>query len=335
MKPNIFVTRPLPGDHLERLARIADVNVHEGGDPSPAELERGIAEADGAITMLVNPMGRGMLSKGKKLKIVANYAVGYDNIDVAAATELGIWVANTPDVLTEATADMAWALLLAVSRRIAEGDRLVREGKFDGWKPDLLLGRQVYGKTLGIVGMGRIGQAAARRAAGFGMRVLYSGRRPLDPVLANELRAEYAELERLLRESDYVSLHAPFSEANRHLIGAEQLRMMKPDAILINTARGALVDERALADALKRRTIAGAGLDVFEREPLVEPLLLQCDNAVLAPHTGSATRETRGEMAGLCVDAVIAALQGEIPRTALNPQAGASGREAGRKGMNP
>ncbi|MFC4600910.1 2-hydroxyacid dehydrogenase [Cohnella hongkongensis] len=319
MKPTVFVARPLPGNHLERLAKHARVRVNDTGrDVRKEELAKAIAEADGLISMLVNPLDKSLLRQAPRLKVIANYAVGFDNIDVPAATELGIIVANTPDVLTEATADLAWALLLTASRRIVEGDRLVREGGFRGWHPGLLLGRQLSGKTLGIIGMGRIGTAVARRAAGFGMDVLYTGRRALRPELEEQLRARQTGLEQLLSMSDFISLHAPYTRENHHLIGAEQLRLMKREAILVNTARGALIDERALAEALRQQVIAGAGLDVYEREPQVEPLLLSCDNAVLAPHAGSATWETRSEMAAICVDAVIAALRGDVPRTALN-----------------
>jgi len=271
------------------------------------------------ICLLSDRIDEEILSAAKRLRIVANYAVGFDNIDIPAATRRGIAVSNTPDVLTNATAELAWALLLSVARRVVEGDRLVRAGEFHGWDPLMLLGYEVAGKTLGIIGAGRIGTAMARRARGFDMRILYT--RPSGPRREmDELGAQHVELETLLRESDFISIHTPLTPATRHMIGRPQFELMKPTAILINTGRGPVVDEAALADALANRRIAGAGLDVYEYEPKVEPALLALDNVVLLPHIGSATFEARAAMARLAAENVLDALRGKVPRTCLNPE---------------
>jgi glyoxylate reductase len=252
---------------------------------------------------------------------VANYAVGFDNIDVDACTRHGVLASNTPEVLTETTADTAFALMMAAARRIAEGDRFLRSRAAWIWGPLMMLGQDVHHKTLGIVGFGRIGQALARRGRGFGMRVLYHDMyRPPAEVTA-ELGAEYRDLEDLLRESDFVSLHTNLTPQTRHLINAERLAIMKPSAVLVNTSRGPVIDEEALAQALKEGQIFAAGLDVFEREPSVHPALLACENAVLIPHLGSATVETRLAMANLAVDNLFAALENQRPPTLLNPEA--------------
>lgn len=253
---------------------------------------------------------------GPQLLVVANYAVGYDNIDLDACHRHGVIATNTPGVLTDATADMAFALLLAVARRLREGDEMVRSGRWSGWQPLQLLGAQVAGATLGIVGLGRIGRAVARRARGFGMDVLYHNRRA-DPAAEGELGARYASLVELLERSDFVSLHAPLTPETRHMIGAEELRRMKPSAVLVNTARGAVVDEAALVQALRDGTIAGAGLDVYEEEPVVHPGLAPLHNVLLAPHLGSATLETRTAMALMCSRAVVDVLQGRQPPNAI------------------
>jgi glyoxylate reductase len=265
--------------------------------------------SDALVTLLTDRVDRSVLEAGKGLRIVANVAVGVDNIDVATATRLGILVTNTPGVLTEATADLTWALILAVARRVAEGDTLVRAGRFRGWDFDLLRGMELRGKTLGIVGVGRIGRAVAHRARGFGMKVL------------SHSRSAGISLRTLLKSSDVVSTHVPLSPATRHLIGAAELRLMKSTAILINTARGPIVDEKALIDALRRRRIAGAGLDVYEREPVVPTALRRLANVVLLPHLGSATIETRRRMLDMAVANVKAALAGRRPPNLVNPEA--------------
>jgi glyoxylate reductase len=250
---------------------------------------------------------------------VANYAVGFDNIDVPACTARGVMASNTPDVLTETTADTAWALMMAAARRVPEGDRLLRRREPWVWGPMMMLGQDVHHKTMGIVGFGRIGHALARRARGFGMRVVYFDVYRPSPELEAELGAEYRDLDDLLAESDFVSLHVNLTEETRHLMNAERLRRMKPTAVLVNTSRGPVIDEAALAEALRDSVIFAAGLDVFEKEPEVHPALLELENAVVIPHLGSATVDTRIAMGLLAADNLIAALDGERPPTLLNP----------------
>ncbi|GAE25965.1 glyoxylate reductase [Halalkalibacter wakoensis JCM 9140] len=321
MKPKVLVTSELPGDAISRLEAIADVKVHIGEhDLTKSQLIEQIQDKDAVISLLVNEIDKSVLQSAPNLKVVANYAVGFNNIDVDAATERNVVVTNTPDVLTEATADLAWALLLGIARRVPESDQFVRDGKFEGWKPNLLLGRSVHGKTLGVIGMGRIGEAVAKRAKGFDMEVLYYNRRQLSVKKENELNARYVGFEELLRSSDFISLHAPLTDESYHIIGKEELTMMKSSAYIINTSRGPLIDEGALVKALVDNVIAGAGLDVFEREPVLEPVLDQLPNVVLAPHVGSATIETRVEMANLAVDNVINVLKGLKAITPVNPE---------------
>lgn len=316
MRPQVLVTRALPGDVLQPLQAIADVDVHtENRELDKQELIARIRGKQAVISMLVNPMDSEVMDAAPELRIIANYAVGYNNIDVGEATRRGIAVSNTPDVLTDATADMAWALLLGIARRIPEGDRYMREGRFQGWYPTLLLGGNVTGRTLGIIGMGRIGQAVAERAAGFKMKVLYHNRSRLPEAIERQLNAEYAPLEELLSRADFVSLHAPYQPGSPYTIGAEQLQKMKQSAYLINTSRGPLVDERALVAALAGKVIAGAALDVFEHEPAMAPGLSELANVVLAPHLGSATIDTRLAMGEMAVSNVIAVLQGGEPVT--------------------
>lgn len=316
MKPRVLVTRSLPGNMLEQLAAIADVEVNgEERDWNKTEIIERIGDKQALISMLVNPIDSEVMDAAPQLKIIANYAVGFNNIDVEEAARRGILVTNTPDVLTDATADMTWALLLAVARRIPEADQFMRQGKFKGWYPTLMLGGDVTGKTLGIIGMGRIGQAVAARAAGFKMRVLYHNRNRLGADIERQLNAQYVPLSELLSESDFVSLHSPYRKETHHLIGEAELRQMKKTAYLINTSRGPLVDEKALVGALQRGDIAGAALDVFENEPLMEPGLEKLGNVVLAPHLGSATFGTRIAMAEIAVRNVMAILQGNPPLT--------------------
>lgn len=321
MRPKILVTRVLPGDVLKKLESIADVETNnEERELTKSELIDKIRDKQAVISMLVNPIDAEVMEAAPELKIISNYAVGYNNIDVQAATDRGILVTNTPDVLTDATADMTWALLLGIARRIPEGDRFMREGRYVGWYPTLMLGGDVTGKSLGIVGMGRIGQAVAARAAGFQMRVLYHNRNRLDMETEQRLNAEYVSLEELLRVSDFVSIHSPYRAETHHMIGQAQLALMKKSAYLINTSRGPLIHERALIAALRNKDIAGAALDVFEFEPLMEPGLDELDNVVLAPHLGSATIETRKAMADIAVRNVIAALQNKRPSSPVNPE---------------
>jgi len=252
--------------------------------------------------------------------VVSNVAVGFNNIDVAAATQRGVVVTNTPDVLTETTADFAWTLLMATARRLVEADRYVREGKFTQWEFMLLLGGDIHGKALGIVGFGRIGRAMARRALGFNMRVLYQDAVAADAATEKELRATRVDTATLLRESDFVTLHTPLLPETQHLINAQSLRTMKKTAYLVNASRGPVVDEAALAQALKEGRIAGAGIDVFEREPEVHPALIGLPNVVLAPHIASASSDTRLKMARLAVDNCLAVLEGRTPPTPVNPE---------------
>jgi len=307
----VVSTSPLPGPWLDQLGETFDVRIVDPGPP-PEAFRLEVAEAEALISLLTVRIGADLIAAAPKLKIVANYAVGVDNVDRAAAAARGIVVTHTPGVLTDATADIAMTLLLALFRRLIEGDRLVRAGGYSGWRPDLLLGRDPKGKTLGIVGPGRIGKAVARRARAFGMSVVAFGRSPRDPDDPDDpTRVSFDEL---LRRSDVVSLHVPLAPETRHLIDAAALAKMKPDAILINTARGPIVDEMALCRALDAGTIAGAGLDVFENEPAIAPALLDDDRVVLLPHAASATIETRSEMARMVCEDVRRVLSGEAPR---------------------
>ncbi|CAN5356975.1 D-glycerate dehydrogenase [soil metagenome] len=318
----VLVTRRLPQPAMDRIAERCDVTLHEGKDAMPREeLLREIAGKAGAVTLLTDRVDDELLdAAGEQLVIVANYAVGFDNIDVPALTARGVLASNTPEVLSETTADTAWALLMAAARRIPEGDRFLRSRTPWIWGPMMMLGQDVNGKVLGVVGFGRIGQAMARRAAGFGMRVIYFDvYRPSEEV-ERSYSAEYRDLEDLLSEADFVTLHTNLSPETHHLMNAERLSKMKPTAVLVNTSRGPVIDEAALADALRDGVIFGAGLDVFEKEPEIHPGLLKLDNAVIIPHLGSATVETRNAMGMLAADNLIAALEGRRPPTLLNPE---------------
>jgi glyoxylate reductase len=277
-------------------------------------------QTDAIVCLLGVKIDAALLERAPRLRVVANVAVGYDNIDVPACSARGVIATNTPDVLTEATADCAWALLLAAARRVPEGDRFVRSGKWKQWDWTRLRGADIHGKTLGILGAGRIGQAAGHRAVGFSMQVLYTSReRKL--LFEHTTLARRVDFRTLLRESDFLSIHVPLSKETRHLIGAKQLSMMKPGAILINTSRGPIVDEAALAKALKSGRLASAGLDVFEHEPKIHPALLKLGNVALLPHIGSATDSARRKMVETALRNCIAALKGEVPPNALNAQA--------------
>jgi glyoxylate reductase len=277
--------------------------------PSPSTLREGLCQADAAIVTLGDRINAETIHAATRLKILANYAVGYNNIDLAAARQRGLIVTNTPDVLTDATADLTWALILATARRVVEGDALVRSGAWTGWSPTQLLGAEVTGKTLGTIGMGRIGQAVARRAVGFRMPVRYHTRQPLTASLLSR-EWEHRSLRDLLGEADVVTIHVPLTSATQHLIGARELTWMRPTAFVINTARGPIVDEAALADALKTGTIAGAGLDVYEQEPAIHPELAGLRQVVLLPHLGSATLQARVQMGMVCLKNIQAVLEG-------------------------
>jgi glyoxylate reductase len=320
-KPKILITGRIPDDVLRGLKQRFEVEVNLEDRPMARErVLRAIADKEGFISLVGDSIDIELLDHATRLRMIAQMAVGYDNVDVAAATARGIPVSNTPDVLTDATADLTFALILALSRRIVELDGRVRRGEFKFWAPMLFLGREVTGKTLGVVGFGRIGQAVAQRAKGFRMRVLYNDPRKVDPVLERELNAEPVDLRCLLSEADFVCIHVSLSEETRHLIGQAELALMKPKAYLINVARGPAVDEKALVEALRAGRIAGAGLDVYENEPALAPGLVELENVVLLPHVGSATLETRVKMASLAAENLRAGLEGRVPPNLINPE---------------
>jgi glyoxylate reductase len=320
-RPPVLVTRRLADEVMRFLDEHCTVTLNDEDRPIPRE--RLLAEVKGKrglLPMLTDRIDEDLLdAAGPDLAVVANFAVGYDNVDVAACSARGVLVTNTPDVLTDATADIAWSLILAASRRLGEGERLIRTGSKWAWAPDFMLGREVTGKTLGVVGMGRIGQAVAARARGFRMRMLYHSRTRKTEAEA-AFQAEYRDLPLLLAESDIVSVHVSLSDETHHLFGAEEFRAMKPTAVFVNTTRGPVVDEEALAAALDRGDIFAAGLDVYEKEPEVHPNLLSLDNVVLVPHLGSATVETRTAMGMLAAENLVSALEGKRPPSLVNPE---------------
>jgi glyoxylate reductase len=314
-RPRAFVTRRIPASVLATLEGGCDVDLHRGQDPVPHdELVERVRDTQALVCLLTDRVDRAVLDAGAGLRIVANIAVGYDNVDVACARSRGIEVTNTPDVLTEATAEFTWGLILAATRRISEGERLLRAGGWKGWALDFMLGSELRGKQLGIVGLGRIGLAVAVRAVAFGMRVAYATADPVPAAYSGPLpvpQMQPMSLDELLATSHVVSLHVPLTDRTRHLIDRTALVRMKRNAYLVNTSRGPVVDEEALAWALREHLISGAALDVYEREPAVHPDLLTLENVVLAPHLGSATTETRTAMADLAVRNVLAVLGGQ------------------------
>ncbi|MFQ5908853.1 MAG: 2-hydroxyacid dehydrogenase [Thermoplasmata archaeon] len=320
MSSCVFATRRIPRPGLELLEKATDLRVFEEDRmPTRGEIREGLVGCVGLLSLLTDRIDGELMDAGD-LTVISNYAVGVDNIDLEAATRRGIMVTNTPvDGLRESPADHTFALLLALSRRVVEGDRMVRDGAFQGWGPELLLGTDVYGKTLGIVGAGGIGTAVARRALGFGMEILYHSREPKEEW-GREGGARFVSLPELLREADFVTLHVPLKEDTRHLIGAEELQMMKQGAFLVNTSRGPVVDEAALVHALGKDRLAGAALDVYEHEPKVAQDLLTMSNVVVTPHTASATWETRSEMAIVAANSLLAGLRGEVPPSLVNPE---------------
>jgi len=320
LKPKVLITRKIPEEGIKIIMEhcVTEVSELDGVLPREVLLEK-VKGKDGILCLLTDTIDREVMEAvGPNLKVIANYAVGFDNIDVEEATRRGIMVTNTPGVLTETTADLTWALMMSIARRIVEGDKFVRAGKFRGWEPMLLLGTDVYGSTLGIIGFGRIGQAMARRASGFNMKVIYFDMQRAPSQIENELKAFFRTLPELLREADFVTIHVPLTSETHHLIGEQELKMMKKEAYLINSARGPIVDEKALAQALKENWIRGAALDVFEREPEVEPELLELDNVVLTPHLGSASYATRTKMAIMAANNLVLALKGEVPPNLVN-----------------
>jgi glyoxylate reductase len=318
---SVYVTRRLPGPAFGSFAKNCKVSLHKKSlPPSRKELLKNVAGKDAILCMLSDRIDREVMdAAGRQLKIISSYSTGFEHIDVDEATKRGIYVTYTADILAEATADLTFALILACARNVVQGDRMVRQGKWkEGWAPDILLGQQVHGATLGIIGLGRIGLAVARRAKGFGMNVLYYGRSQKDQDIAR-----YVEFDELLAQSDFVSIHASMNSGSRHLINRESLRKMKRTAFLINTSRGAIVDERDLVAALRKGEIAGAGLDVFEKEPLARSSpLVGMKNVVLLPHIGSASRQTRHRMSEVAVNCVLDALSGKRPDAyfLVNPQ---------------
>jgi glyoxylate reductase len=316
----IFVTRKIPTPGLDLLRKEFTITVNSDNCVlTKEEIIKGIKGSDGLLCLLTDPIDREVIYAEPKLKMIASYAVGYDNIDISAATERGIPVSNTPGVLTETTAELTWALLFSVARRIVEGDTFTREGKFKGWEPLLMLGQDVTNKTLGIIGTGRIGTAFALKSKGFQMKVIYTDEQR-NEQLERELEAKKVPLSYLLKESDFVSIHVPLTKATYHLIGEKELKMMKKTAILLNTARGPIIDETALITALKEHWIFGAGLDVYEHEPKISKELKKLNNVILQPHTGSGTIETRTKMALMAAENLIEGLKGNIPPNCINKE---------------
>ncbi len=322
MAKKVLITREIPEQGMQVLEQHHyECIVHKAVRPiSRQRFMAEIKEADAVISMLNDRIDARVLEAAPRLKIVANLAAGTDNIDIQACTDNNVVVTNTPEVLTEATAELAFALMLSSARHIIQADRYLRKGRFNGWDPLLFIGSALGGKTLGIIGMGKIGQAVAKRARGFDMRIIYYNRNPLPEEIAAPLNAEYLPLDDVVSNADYLSLHLPYTEEVHHLINKERLEMMKPGAHLINTARGAHVDEKALVKHLKNKKIAGAALDVFEREPLIAPGLADLENVTILPHIGSATFEARAAMAQMAAESICAVFAGEKPRNALNPQ---------------
>jgi lactate dehydrogenase-like 2-hydroxyacid dehydrogenase len=321
-RPRVFVTRRLPDEGLAPIQAACELDLWPDDLPPPRdELLRRVAGCDGVLTLLTDKVDDGFLdAAGSGLRVVSNYAVGFDNIDVAACAARGVAVGNTPGVLTETTADLAWALLMAAARRLPEGDRYVRDGSWKTWGPLLLLGPDVHGATIGIVGFGRIGQALARRAQGFGMRILYHDVNELPADVTEPLGATYLPLEKLLAESDFVSLHVNLSPVTQHLINAETLSWMKPTAVLVNTSRGPVVDGAALAEALHDGVIWAAALDVTDPEPIpIDDPLVALDNCLIVPHIASASRATRGKMAAMAAANLLAGVRGEPLPTPVPP----------------
>ena len=323
VEPKVYVTRQLLPPYLEILKEICTPEIWNGRDPPPREvlLEK-VNGKDGLLCLLTENIDRELMEKGKDLVVVSTMSVGFEHIDVKEATKRGIYICYTPGVLTEATADHAFTLLMATARRITESDRFVRAKKWTmPWSPTMFLGADVYGKTLGIIGLGRIGQAVAKRARGFDMKVIYYDVYRQSPEVEKELNVEYRKFDEVLKESDFVSLHVPATEETHHLMGEEALKMMKSTAILINTSRGVIVDERALFKALKEKWIQGAGIDVWEKEPTdVDNPLLKLENTVLVPHIASATVEARTKMSEVAARNLVSVLKGEMPISLVNKE---------------
>lgn len=322
LKPKVFVTRRLPQKALDRITAECDMMINpEDRVMTREELREAIKGVDGLLCLLTDTIDASLLDLNPNLKILANYAVGFNNIDVDACTARKIPVSNTPGVLTDTTADFAWTLLMAVARNLVEADTFTRAGKYRGWGPMMFLGGDVYGKTLGVLGLGRIGQAVIKRSQGFSMEAIYYDTHRRSPEEERALGVEYREFEDLLKEADFVTIHVPLLESTRHLIGERELSLMKETAYLINTARGPIVHERALVEALREGVIAGAGLDVFEYEPEMAEGLVDLEDVTIAPHIASASVETRTKMAIMAAENLLAGLKGEAIPNLVNPEA--------------
>jgi glyoxylate/hydroxypyruvate/2-ketogluconate reductase len=321
VKPGILVTREVFDETLDYLRGHCEVEANQRDAAfDPDALARKLADKDGVMCALTDRIDARLLERCAKLKVVANIAVGYNNIDLAACTARGIMVTNTPGVLDDSTADLAWALMLATARRLTEVESYVRGGEWTGWRLKQWLGVDVHHATLGIVGMGRIGQAIGKRAAGFDMKVIYHNRKRVAAALEQRLNATYVTKEELLSQSDFVILQVPYSPETHHMIGAAELKLMKPTAVIVNSTRGGVIDDAALVAALESGVIRGAGLDVFENEPKLNPAFLELKNVVLAPHIGSSTETTRRAMAMTAAKNAVAALTGKTPPNLLNPR---------------
>jgi glyoxylate reductase len=316
----IFVTRKIPDEGINLLKKEHEIKVFAHDKiPTKSEIINGLKDKDGLLCLLADNIDEEIINSEPKLKMIANYAVGFDNIDIKAATKRKIPVSNTPGVLTDATAELTWALLLSAARRIVEGDKYIRDGKFIGWLPMLMRGQSFPNKTLGIIGAGRIGTEVALKARCFKMNVLYYSNKTND-ILDKKLNAKKVDLDKLLKESDFISVHVPLTEKTYHLIGEKELKMMKKTAVFVNTSRGPVVDEKALIKALKEKWIFNAGLDVYEYEPKITKDLIKLNNIVLQPHTGSATFESRSKMAVMAAENMLIGLQGKVPPNCVNPE---------------
>ena len=314
MKPIVTVTNIFPQVALDKLSSECDLKINRTS-LTKEELKQKVSGSDAVISYLTDRIDQDIIDRGTKLKIIANYGAGFNNIDVAYASERGIWVTNTPNVLHETTADLTWAMILGTARQIVSADRYTREGKFQGWGAKLFLGGDVYVKTLGIIGLGEIGRSVARRAIGFNMRTLYHQRNRLPKEEEKKLNVEYATFEKILRESDFLTLHVPLTEETEYMIGNDEIALMKKTAYLIHTARGKVIDDYALVAALREDRLAGAALDVYEDEPELTEGMRELDNLMILPHIGSASFETRDKMALLVADNILDALEGKTPRS--------------------
>ena len=321
MQPGILVTRHVYPEAIAILEAVGDVRYNDTSDGLSAEdLRAAVAGRNALVCQLTDRIDPAVMDSSSELKVIANVAVGFDNIDVPAATERGIVVTNTPGVLTDTTADLAFTLLMAASRRISEADRFLRSGRWHQWEIDMFCGHDIYQHTLGILGLGRIGRGMAQRARGFEMRVIYHDAVRATPEEESEWGIEYVDRDTLFRDADFLSIHVPLNEHTRHLVGSAEFELMKPTAVLVNTSRGPVVDEQALAQALERGQIASAGLDVFEEEPTVHPGLLALENVVLVPHIGSASIKTRTRMCTMAAENAAAVLTGKRPPNPVNPE---------------